>query len=156
VTQNFERPRSDWQFFIATLSSLPIWFFTSDPLWAVIILTTVDVLGFGPTERKAYHAPHTESLTFFSLFAVRNLIVIAALESLSVTTVLFPLVIAVAYTLLIMMINILLINKRRTRQMKERPIDNLLLRVFVDNTINNFFNFEVIDKPFIYNLKSIT
>ena len=44
--------RTDWLFFVAAVSSLPFWYFTSDPLWAVVILTTVDVLGFGPTSGK--------------------------------------------------------------------------------------------------------
>ncbi|MCK5395337.1 MAG: hypothetical protein KAJ32_05055 [Gammaproteobacteria bacterium] len=86
----------DWLFFVSAMSSLPFWYFTSDPLWAVVILTTVDVLGFGPTVRKTYSYPYSESLLFFMLFAVRNIIVIFALEYYSVTTVLFPAVIAVA------------------------------------------------------------
>lgn len=93
----------DWLFFLAALSSLPLWYLTSDPLWAVVILTTVDVLGFGPTVRKAYNFPHSESLLFFALFAARNIIVIGALETHSVTTVLFPAVIAVACMFLITM-----------------------------------------------------
>ena len=86
----------DWLFFVSAMSSLPFWYFTSDPLWAVVILTTVDVLGFGPTVRKTYSYPYSESLLFFMLVAVRNIIVIFALEYYSVTTVLFPAVIAVA------------------------------------------------------------
>jgi hypothetical protein len=43
-------------------------------------------------------------MLFFALFAARNLIVIMALENYSVTTVLFPAVIAVACMLLIAMI----------------------------------------------------
>jgi hypothetical protein len=82
------------------LSSLPLWYLTSDPLWAVVILTTVDALGFGPTMRKAYHFPHSESVLFFALFATRNLLVVLALEQYSVTTVLFPAVIAAACLLL--------------------------------------------------------
>lgn len=93
----------DWLFFISALSSLPLWFLTSDPLWAVVILTTVDVLGFGPTVRKVYNFPHSESLLFFALFAARNLIVIGALEAYSVTTVLFPAVVAAACMLLMAM-----------------------------------------------------
>lgn len=96
--------RTDWLFFVSAMSSLPVWYFTSDPLWAVIILTAVDVLGFGPTVRKAYIHPHSESLVFFLLFIVRNLIVIAALETYSVTTVLFPAVIAAACMLLVVMV----------------------------------------------------
>ena len=96
--------KSDWIFFVSALSSLPLWYFTSDPLWAVVILTTVDVLGFWPTVRKAYTFPHSESLLFFTLFAARNLLVIMALENYSITTVLFPAVIAAACTLLIVML----------------------------------------------------
>ncbi|MCC6301241.1 MAG: hypothetical protein IT489_00390 [Gammaproteobacteria bacterium] len=88
--------RLDWLFFTLALWALPLWYATSDPLWAVVILTVVDVLGFGPTVRKAYHFPWSESLVFFGLFAARNLIVILALEHHSLTTVLFPAVIAAA------------------------------------------------------------
>jgi hypothetical protein len=96
--------RLDWTFFAAAMSSLPLWYFTADPLWAVVVLTTVDVLGFGPTLRKAYTYPHAESLLFFALFAVRNFFVIIALEHYSLTTVLFPAVIAAACVLVMGMI----------------------------------------------------
>jgi len=91
---------TDWGFFIAALSSLPIWYFTSDPTWAVVILTLVDLLGFGPTVRKAYIQPHAESLSFFGLFGLRNLVVILALESYSTATMLFPAAVAAACALL--------------------------------------------------------
>ncbi|MFZ5593890.1 MAG: hypothetical protein ACOY4D_06470 [Pseudomonadota bacterium] len=96
--------RIDWWFLVAAMSSLPLWYFTSDPLWAVVTLTTVDVLGFGPTVRKAYNFPYSESLLFFGLFTARNLIAIMALENRSATTVLFPAVIAAACALLMLMI----------------------------------------------------
>ncbi len=96
--------KTDWLFFVAALSSLPLWYFTSDPLWAVVMLTTVDVLGFGPTVGKAYHFPYSESLLFFGLFTVRNLLVIMALENYSMTTLLFPVVIAAVCVLLMGMI----------------------------------------------------
>lgn len=96
--------RSDWLFFIAAMSSLPLWYFTADPTWAVVVLTVVDLLGFGPTIRKAHADPHGESLSFFALFAARNSIVVLALESYSVATVLFPAAVAAACLLLIAMI----------------------------------------------------
>ena len=97
--------KTDWLFLTSAMSALPFWYLTSDPLWAVVILTTVDVLGFGPTIRKGYRYPHQESLSFFALFTARNLIVILALENYSVTTVLFPAVIAAACALLIIMVS---------------------------------------------------
>lgn len=96
--------RTDWLFFVSALSSLPLWYFTSDPLWAVVILTTVDILGFGPTVRKLYYSPHSESLLFFALFAARNVLVILALENYSITTVLFPAALAMACAALMAMI----------------------------------------------------
>jgi hypothetical protein len=96
--------RSDWLFFISALASLPLWYFTSDPMWAVVVLTAVDILGFGPTLRKAYAFPHSESPLFFALFAVRNFLVVLALESYSIATVLFPAAVAVACVLVIALI----------------------------------------------------
>lgn len=94
----------DWLFFVAALSSLPFWYLTSDPLSAVVILTIVDVLGFGPTLRKAYSEPHSESITFFGLFMLRNLLVVMALENHTMTTVLFPAAIALTSLCLILVI----------------------------------------------------
>ena len=101
--------RLDTLFFIAAVSAVPLWYFTADPMWAVVILTVVDLLGFGPTLRKAFHFPHEENLTFFGLFLLRNLLVILALEHYSVTTLLFPAAVALACLSLI-----LLIGYRRT------------------------------------------
>ncbi len=98
--------KTDWAFFVSAMASLPFWYFTSDPLWAVLILTTVDILGFGPTVRKAYSYPHEENILFFSLFMARNLISIMALEYYSLTTVLFPAAIAGASLALVSMIMI--------------------------------------------------
>ena len=101
---------TDWLFFLAAMSSLPFWYLTADPLWAVVVLTTVDLLGFGPTVRKAWHLPHSESLLFFALFMNRNLIAIMALEHHSVTTVLFTAVIAAACGVIMAMVT----YRRRT------------------------------------------
>src|SRR5690606_6134109 len=91
--------RSDWYFLWAALASLPLWYFTADPLWAVVILTTIDVLGFGPTLRKLYRYPYEESLLFYLLFVIRSALSILALESLSLTTLLFPVAMMLSCTL---------------------------------------------------------
>lgn len=94
----------DWVFFLLALASVPIWFVTSAPLWTVIMLTVMDLLGFGPTFRKAYHKPHEEHLRFFAIMTVRNSIAISALENYTVTTVLFPAAVAVTTSSLIVMV----------------------------------------------------
>ena len=70
----------------------------------MIVLTVVDLLGFGPTVRKANADPYSESLLFFALFGTRNTIVVMALEHYSVATILFPTAIATASVLLMVLI----------------------------------------------------
>jgi len=82
--------RSDWCFLIAALSAVPAWFIARDPLWAVIVLTSVDLLGFGPTLRKAWDEPRSESPLFYGLFALRNALSILALGEWNLATLLFP------------------------------------------------------------------
>jgi len=86
----------DWVFLVLALSALPLWFASSNPFLAVLVLTIVDLLGFGPSVRKAYFAPHDENALFFSLGALRNGFVVAALEHYSWTTVLFPAAVGIA------------------------------------------------------------
>jgi len=96
--------RLDQAFLLCAAASLPLWYLTDSPLAAVIVLTVVDLLGFGPTVRKAWTWPQSESITFFGLFVLRNLLVIAALERFTLATWLFPAAIALACSLLIAMI----------------------------------------------------
>lgn len=96
--------RTDWIFFITALASIPLWYLTSDPLGAVIILTVIDVLGFGPTFRKTYIRPHEERITLFAIVAGRNLISIAALENYTLVTVLFPAVLSAICLIFISMV----------------------------------------------------
>lgn len=96
--------RPDYLFLCSALTAIPIWYITADPLWAVVILTTIDMLGFGPTFRKAYHQPFGERLHLYVLMGLRSLVVIAALEHYSVTTVLFPASIAIACLTFIVMV----------------------------------------------------
>ncbi|MGD9737835.1 MAG: hypothetical protein AB7O56_04165 [Bauldia sp.] len=94
----------DWAFFAAALASLPLWWLTNDPLWAIVVLTVVDMLGFVPTFRRAFEHPFGESVPYYVIMAVRNSVAIAALETYSVTTVLFPGTIAVACVIFVTMV----------------------------------------------------
>lgn len=93
--------RMDWVFLVLALTALPLWFATSSPLSAVIILTIVDLLGFGPSVRKAYQLPYEENALFFTLGAIRNGFVVAALEHYSLTTALFPAAVGIACILFV-------------------------------------------------------
>lgn len=95
--------RSDVLFLVAALCALPLWHFTADPLAAVLILTLVDLLGFGPTFRKVYTDPYAESLPFYGLFCLRNVLAMVAMETYSLTTLLFPVTITLGSIVLMLL-----------------------------------------------------
>jgi len=95
---------SDWLFLVGASSALPFWVLTADPLWAVVILTLVDLLGFGPTLRRAYSHPEQERAGFYGLFVLRNLLVLLSLERLTLTTALFPAAVGLACVGLVLLL----------------------------------------------------
>jgi hypothetical protein len=96
--------RADWVFLAIAVAALPCWLLTSNPLVAVVLLTGVDLAGFAPTFRFAFHRPYEERIGFYSLGAVRNGLAIAALEHYSLTTVLFPAAVGIACVLFVAMV----------------------------------------------------
>ena len=98
--------QADWWFFIIAMASLPLWYVTSNPLWTVILLTTIDILGFGPTFRKVYMHPFEEQRLFFIIIAARNLISIFALAKYLVTTALFPAATGMASIAIVILITV--------------------------------------------------
>jgi hypothetical protein len=93
--------KSDWIVFFLALSSLVVWYVTSNPLWAAIILTLVDSFGFIPTFKKAYDYPWEENITFYVIMTLRNFFAIFAMENYSITTTVFLWVINILGIILI-------------------------------------------------------
>lgn len=83
--------RSDWIFFVTSLLTIPVWYFTGNPVWSVIIITAIDLVAFAPTIRKAFYDPETENATTYALSGIKFVISILALSSFTLTTVLYPL-----------------------------------------------------------------
>lgn len=81
---------SDKISFVGALSAIPIWIATADPLWAVIIVTTIETLGFFPTYRKGFMRPYDESILAFMLTITKYSLALLALENYTATTMLFP------------------------------------------------------------------
>ncbi len=96
--------KSDWVFFSIGVWSLPLWYITSDPLWAVVVLTFIDLVGFIPTFKKSYIRPHDEHLGFYVLMTARNFFSVLALQNYSLTTVLFPAAVGLAALLFVIMV----------------------------------------------------
>ena len=102
--------KSDWLFLFAALSAMPLWYLTSDPLWAVVIITVIDVIAYAPTMRKVYHKPNEEQIAIFIIMSIRTCFVLAALGEFSLTNILFQ-----AVTMMVNLIVIILIIVRRSQ-----------------------------------------
>jgi len=73
-----------------------LWLVANDPIWAVVLITIIELLGFGPTLHKTWLHPYSESMSFLVIMIVRNALIIVALDQLSLTTALFPAAVAAA------------------------------------------------------------
>ncbi len=106
----------DGYLFISALASVPLWYVFDVPLYSVMLLTVVDLIGFIPTIKKAYKHPYSESLWFYSSFLVRTAISIFALEAYNATTLIFPVVISLACLVTVIIISVF-------RRIKPTPAD---------------------------------
>ncbi len=75
----------------AALVAILIWYLTSTPLFSLILVVGIDLLGFYPTFRKSFAKPHQETITTYLLTSVKYVLGIIALENYTLVTVLFPL-----------------------------------------------------------------
>ena len=84
--------KTDWCFFITALCTIPLWLFLHNPLLSVVILLMIDCLGFIPTLTKTYRKPYQEHLLIFYLGILGDITSMLALQSYSLTTILFPII----------------------------------------------------------------
>jgi len=104
--------RSDILVFLGALSAIPVWLVTNNPLYAVIIVTAIDVIAYAPTCRKSYYRPFEECVTPY--FTANTLHVFSLLANLtySLTTTLTPVVLILAN---IGLITLILVRRRQLR-----------------------------------------
>jgi hypothetical protein len=81
-----------------TLSTLPLWAITKNPLWSVLIVVTIDGLGYIPTIRKSWSRPQEESALSWALSCVFFIVSLLALEKIKITTCLYPAIFTVINT----------------------------------------------------------
>lgn len=85
----------DWTCLIVALIALAAWRLNSDPVLSVILASSVFVIGFIPTIRKSFKNARQETLATFSLNSLKFLIALFALDTVSITTALYPFVLFV-------------------------------------------------------------
>lgn len=81
---------SDWICFVSALCAIPVWLMTRDPLYAAIMITLIDALGYFPTYRKSWSAPREENLSMYALSATTDMMICLSLAPFSLVAVLYP------------------------------------------------------------------
>lgn len=92
IKKNVDIVYFDIVFLILSFVALFFWLVVKQPVLSIILIVMVDVLGFLPTVRKSWNAPHTETLFSYQLSTIRQLLAIFALQQYSIITWLSPLV----------------------------------------------------------------
>lgn len=96
--------KTDWIFFISALLTIPLWYFSGNPLISVIIITIIDAVAFVPTFRKAYFHPSTENGWTYALSGIKFVVGLFALESFTWTTALYPASLVIANSAFVLML----------------------------------------------------
>lgn len=99
---------SDTVFFILSLFAILIWLVAKQPVVSIILISTIEMLGFIPTMRKSWYKPHSETLFMYALSAFRHGLSIFALQELNIITWLYP----VTWSLANALFSIMLIVRR--------------------------------------------
>jgi len=74
---------------IALLALIP-WFLTKDPTVSVVIIVSIDAIGYGPTYRKSYYYPNEENASSFGLNSIKHCFSFMALGHYMTATWLYP------------------------------------------------------------------
>ena len=83
--------RIDVIFLALALLSIPLWLVVKQPVLSIILLSTIDMLGFLPTVRKSWSDPYSETLALYVITTVRHGLSILGLVEYNIVTMLFPL-----------------------------------------------------------------
>lgn len=74
----------------AAFSAIPVWVLTKDPTASICLVTLIELAGLGPTVRKTFRDPWSESLAYFALCVVKYALAVLALRTWSVAVALYP------------------------------------------------------------------
>lgn len=94
----------DVVFLVLALFAIPLWLIIDQPVLSIIILSTIDMLGFAPTIRKSWNKPYSETLSLYIIATFRHGLSLFALAHFNIVTILFPATWMVANTLFSIML----------------------------------------------------
>lgn len=102
--------RMDRGALVAVLAALPLWYITNDAFTAIVLVTTIDLLGYIPTIRKSWHKPYEEAMFNYVVANICHILTLLMTRDFSLATLLTPVCLFAANTALILVI---LLRRRR-------------------------------------------
>ncbi len=104
--------KTDWVAFTSALAIIPIWYFTKNALFAVILATLIDACAYYPTVRKAWFRPYEEDFIMYGADVLKWVFAFQAMSDYSATTLLYPIFCTTANSSLTIMI---LVRRKKLR-----------------------------------------
>lgn len=113
--------RSDWMSLLIVLGAIPLWIATHNPLYSVVLVTLIDVIGYYPTIRKSWHKPYDEPPLAYTFGSVGLFLSILALdlEDFSPSNWIYPALCFAANTSLVLVLTL-------RRRVISKPINSPL------------------------------
>jgi hypothetical protein len=94
--------------------SLVLWWFSGNPLVALLINTAMDLLGAIPTINKIYRDPTSEDLGFWMISFLAAVLNLLAIENFSLSFTVFP-----GYLLILHIVVLTLLTRPKWSQLRE-------------------------------------
>lgn len=82
--------KSDFYFLIAAGVAFTFWFFIDIPVIASIIATSTSLIALGPTIRKSWETPYSETLITYVINTIRHILVFLSIATVTLTTAFNP------------------------------------------------------------------
>jgi len=82
--------KSDFAALFACALAIPIWQTTQNPVLALIVIISIDLLTYWPTIRKSYHKPQTEPPISYGFAGLRYFLMLFAVPNPSWETLMYP------------------------------------------------------------------
>jgi len=95
---------SDWVALVSALAIIPIWHYTQNAFWAVVLGTLIDGFAYYPTIRKTWIKPYEENMFMYASDNVKRVFTLLAMGDFSATTLLYPIFCMIINTSLSIMI----------------------------------------------------
>lgn len=81
--------KSDYISFVLALLTIPLWIFSKNPAYSVLLIVMIDIFAFIPTIRKSFINPSTETSETYLLNSFKHVLSLSALSRYTLVTALY-------------------------------------------------------------------